>query len=185
MHRGCHNAIKSVRRLAQPPLPVMDKLLKVRKCLKAPKMAAAIAAVKALPTICINFDQTPDFLSGFVSQNSPLLRHWSPIMVAEAVEVEAAEAIDEAEMNKAKEVAEALVEAMAVESKAAAEATVVKDKEEEEPQDHFLELSLADAILQRSTSPSCPRTCSNHLKFELLETRLEARVQLKQPKPQL
>jgi hypothetical protein len=34
IHRGCHNEINSVRRLAQPPLPEMDELLKVWKCSK-------------------------------------------------------------------------------------------------------------------------------------------------------
>ena len=52
----------------------MDELLKVRKYLKgieAPEMTAAVAAVKALPSICLNFDLTPDFLTGFLTQNSP------------------------------------------------------------------------------------------------------------------
>ena len=54
IHRGYHNEINFVRRLAQPPLAEMDELLKVRKYLKgieAPEMAAAVTAVKALPTI--------------------------------------------------------------------------------------------------------------------------------------
>jgi hypothetical protein len=36
-------------------------------------MAAAVAAVKALPTIRLNFDVTADFLTGFVSQNTPTM----------------------------------------------------------------------------------------------------------------
>ena len=49
IHRGCHKEINSV------PLAEMDELLKMRKYLKgileAPEMAAAVTAVKALPTI--------------------------------------------------------------------------------------------------------------------------------------
>ena len=55
----------------------MDEVLKVRKYLKgieALEMAAAEAAVKASLTICRNFDQIADFLSGFVTQNSPSVR---------------------------------------------------------------------------------------------------------------
>jgi hypothetical protein len=77
IHRGCHNEINSVRRLAQPPTAEMDELLKVRKYLKgieAPEMAAAVAAVKASPTIRLNFDVTADFLTGFVTQNTPSVR---------------------------------------------------------------------------------------------------------------
>jgi hypothetical protein len=77
IHRGCHNEINSVRRLAQPRVAEMDELLKVRKYLKgieAPEMAAAVAAVKASPTIRLNFDTTADFLTGFVTQNSSSVR---------------------------------------------------------------------------------------------------------------
>ena len=76
-HYRWHNEINSVRRLAQPPLAEMDELLKVRKYLKdieAPEMAAAVPAVNASPTICLKFNQTADFLSGNVSQNSPSIR---------------------------------------------------------------------------------------------------------------
>jgi hypothetical protein len=75
--RICHNDINSVRRLAQPPMAEMDELLKVRKYLtgiEAPEMAAAVAAVKASPTIRLSFDQTADFLTGFVTQNTPSMK---------------------------------------------------------------------------------------------------------------
>jgi hypothetical protein len=55
----------------------MDELLKVRKYLagiEAPEMAAAVVAVKASPTIRLNFDVTADFLTDFVSQNTPTMR---------------------------------------------------------------------------------------------------------------
>jgi hypothetical protein len=54
IHRECHNEINLVRRLAQPRVAKMDELLKVQKCQKgieASEMAAAVAAVKASPTI--------------------------------------------------------------------------------------------------------------------------------------
>ena len=55
----------------------MDELLKVRKYLsgiEAAEMAAAVAAVKASPTIRLNFDTTADFRTGFVTQNTPSMR---------------------------------------------------------------------------------------------------------------
>jgi hypothetical protein len=77
IHRGCHNDINSVRRLAQPTQPELDELLKVRKYLHgidAPKMSAAVAAVKASPATRVNFDSTADYLTGLIKQNTPSVR---------------------------------------------------------------------------------------------------------------
>jgi hypothetical protein len=77
IHRGCHNDINVVRRLAQPRLQEMDEGLKVRKYLtgiQAPEMAAAVAVVKATPNIKASFDLTSDFLTGFMKQNNSTMR---------------------------------------------------------------------------------------------------------------
>jgi hypothetical protein len=74
IHRGCHNDINLVRRLAQPPMAEMTVWKYLAGIEARPEMAAAVAAIKASPIIRLNFDVTADFLTGFISQNTPTMR---------------------------------------------------------------------------------------------------------------
>ena len=182
IHRGYHNEINFVRRLAQPPLAEMDELLKVRKYLKgieAPEMAAAAAAVKASPTIRLNFDQTADFLTGFVSQNSPSVRVASVTHGGRGRgggasggkdnrrDRDSGEAEEEAEVEKPEE-------AVAVVEVAVAEEDVATRPKEEEAWAHSRGLSQTGIILLMNILPSHLKTCNNVLKYVLQETPLEA-----------